>query len=389
MNNVLLKKAGDLIIAFVAAWCVIYQPMAYGQVGCVKGFLNPQDYYPHNTANPSAAPLILKQGQPLGEVSYKVSGENATFTLEEYLTKFCITGFLVLKDDQIVFERYLQGRKATDGLLSASMSKTILALLMGIAINDGKFNLNDRIDTILPDFKDSAFGESTVEDVLRMSSGVALKVSYERGADSDNRATDPMISPRQNVREYLRQKKDRSAKTGTAFAYNGAQTALLGTVMAQRIGTSVTSYLEDRLWVPMGAESKGYWIKNDRGEEGVQGQFVATLRDYARLGYLVMNQGRIGDKQIVPADWIKKMTELRQDKPQPANPPYYGLHVWIPQAAGRRSFFWGVDGQFIFVDPIAHVVIVQTGNSPKAGFDGFGHLVRLRDAIARSLAAAR
>ena len=215
MNKVFLKKTGELIIALMTAWCVSYQPMAFGQVGCVKGFLNPQDSYPHNTANPSTAPLILKQGQPLGEVSYKVSGENRTFTLEEYLTKFCITGFLVLKDDQIVFERYLQGRKATDGLLSASMSKTILALLMGIAINEGKFTLNDRIDTILPDFKDSAFADSTVEDLLRMSSGVALKESYETGADSDNRATSVFSSPRQNVREYLRQKKDRSAITDT------------------------------------------------------------------------------------------------------------------------------------------------------------------------------
>jgi hypothetical protein len=98
MNKVFLKKTGELIIALMTAWCVSYQPMAFGQVGCVKGFLNPQDSYPHNTANPSTAPLILKQGQPLGEVSYKVSGENGTFTLEEYLTKFCITGFLVLKD---------------------------------------------------------------------------------------------------------------------------------------------------------------------------------------------------------------------------------------------------------------------------------------------------
>jgi CubicO group peptidase (beta-lactamase class C family) len=139
----------------------------------------------------------------------------------------------------------------------------------------------------------------------------------------------------------------------------------------------------------MGAESKSYWIKNFHGEEGVQGQFIATLRDYARLGYLVANQGRINGKEIVPTDWIVKMTELRRDKPQPANPPFYGLHVWIPQAAGGRSLFWGVNGQNIFVDPVAQVVIVHTGNSPKAVFDGNRHLFPLRDAIVRSLATER
>jgi CubicO group peptidase (beta-lactamase class C family) len=389
MNYSFWKKAGDVLSALIVIACLMHQSLAFGQAGCAKGFLNPQESYPRNTANASAAPLVLKQGQALGEVSYKVPAEPGSFTLEQYLTMFCTTGFLVLKDDQIVFERYLQGHKASDGLLSASMSKTVLALLMGIAVGEGKLTLHERVATVLRDFKDSAFAESTMEDVLRMSSGVALTESYEPGAGSDNRATNPIISPRQNVREYLKQKKVRSAETGTVFGYKSAQTALLGAAMAQRIGTSLTSYLELKLWVPMGAESACYWIKNYHGEEGVQGQFVATLRDYARLGYLVMNQGQINGKQIVPADWITKMTALRRDKPQPANPPFYGLHVWIPQAAGGRSFFWGVNGQNIFVDPIAHVVIVHTGNSPKAVFDGNRHLFPLRDAIVRNLATAR
>lgn len=67
----------------------------------------------------------------------------------------------------------------------------------------------------------------------------------------------------------------------------------------------------------MGAEAPAYWIKNCRGEEGVQGMFAATLRDYARLGLLVMTKGKVGDKQIVPDSWISQMTTLRLDKPQP------------------------------------------------------------------------
>ena len=114
---------------------------------------------------------------------------------------------------------------------------------------------------------------------------------------------------------------------------------------------------------------------------------MATLRDYARLGYLVMNQGLVNGKQVVPADWIAKMTELRREKPKPSNPAFYGLHIWIPQAAGGRSMFLGGGGQNIFVDPIARVVIVHTGNSAKAEFDGNRHLYPLRDAIVRNLGA--
>jgi CubicO group peptidase (beta-lactamase class C family) len=79
------------------------------------------------------------------------------------------------------------------------------------------------------------------------------------------------------------------------------------------------------------------------------------------------------------------MTRLRTDKPQPSHPPFYGLHIWIPRAAGGRAMFWGVNGQNIFIDPIARVVIVHTGNSPAAEFNGNAHLFPLRDAIVRTL----
>jgi CubicO group peptidase (beta-lactamase class C family) len=353
---------------------------------CADYFLNPQNRYPHNTAKAAPAPFPLKPGPALGDVTYKLRDDPNTYTLEQYLSTYCTTGFLVLKDDRIVYERYFQGRQPGDSLLSASMSKTILALMTGIAVRDGKLRLDEHVVDVLPDFRDSAFADATIEDVMRMASGVAMVNSFEPGADSDNHAVNPMIAPRQSIRDYLKRKKERAAAPGTVFKYNGAQSALLGLILAQRLDTNnLTAYLEEKLWVPMGAESRGYWIKNDHGEEGVPGQFAATLRDYARLGYLVMNQGRVDGREIVSADWLAKMTELRRDRPQPSHPPYYGLHVWIPQAAGGRSMFWGVNGQNIFVDPVAHVVIVHTGNGPRAEFDGNKHLFALRDAIVRRL----
>jgi CubicO group peptidase (beta-lactamase class C family) len=214
--------------------------------------------------------------------------------------------------------------------------------------------------------------------------------SHAEDSDSDNRATNPMLSPRQNVLEFLRDKRGGAAEPGKLFAYNGAQTAMLAALLSARVGGSLTPYLESRLWQPMGAETAGYWIKNWNGEEGAQGQYYATLRDYAKLGYLMMNKGRIGETQVIPADWIAKMTELRLDKAQPkTTPPYYGLHVWIPQAANGRSFFWGTNGQFIFVDPIARVVIVHTANSPHTTYHGIDHVFPLRNAIVSHLNIAR
>lgn len=373
--------------AFVTALALIFTSSAMAQFNCLNTFSNQQHKYLHNTARAASDPFTLIPGPPLGAISYKVGEE--TFALEEYLTKFCVTGFLVMKEDKIVFERYLQGHKASDTLFSASMSKTIFALLVGIAVGQGKLSLQDRVVTVLPDFQDSAFADATVENLLRMSSGVVLVDSYERDNKGDNQATNPMISPRQNVRSFLRDKRDRTGPHGKVFSYNGVQTAMLAQMLSERLGTNLTSYLENQLWQPMGAEMPGYWIKNWRGEEGAQGQFNASLRDYARLGYLMMNQGRIGEKQLVPAEWIVQMTELRRDEPQPKTLPHYGLHVWIPQAAEGRSTFNGVNGQFIFVDPVARVVIVHTGNSPQAAFHGNAHVFPLRNAIVKQLARER
>lgn len=379
-------RAGALSLTMIL--CLLYPGRVWAQAGCASEFLNPQDHYPHNTARPSAKPFNLQIGAPLSAVQYKVAGDPGLHTLEEYLQKYCTTGFLVIKGEQIVFERYLQGRQAADHLLSASMSKSVLALLVGAAIGDGMLTLDDHVSTLLPELGTSAFAEATVEDLLRMSSGVALKNSFARGADSDNRAINPMIWPQRNVLDYLRQKTERSTPPGSGFDYNGAQTAVLGAVLKRRTGKSATAYLEEKLWMPMGAESPAYWIINQNGDEGVAGQFAATLRDYGRLGILVMNRGYINGKQLVSADWITRMTELRTDKPQPSHPPFYGLHIWIPQAAGGRSMFWGVNGQNIFIDPIARVVIVHTGNSPDAEFNGNAHLFALRNAIVRTLSTA-
>lgn len=377
-------------IFFIAIAAILHCGLTYAQADCLRGFRNPQDKYPHTTAQPAAAPFALKVNEmPLGGVIYRPRGESEDRTLDAFLKKFCTTGLLVLKDDTIVFERHLQGHDASDRLLSASVSKTILSLLIGIAIEEKKLALGDKVRTILPDFKDSAFADATVEDLLRMSSGAALVEGYDVGRFSDNLAINPLVEPFRDAREFLRGKKELAGKPGTIFAYNGAQTAVLGLMLAERVGGSLTPYLEQKLWVPMGAESKAHWLQNRLGQEGAQGFFVATLRDYARLGYLVMNQGRINGKQVVPASWIASMVELRRDKPQPVAVPYYGLHIWIPQAAGGRSFFWGTNGQNIFVDPIARVVIVHTGNSPKAEFHGNGHLFPLRDAITQTLAAGK
>lgn len=376
-------------IAGLAAVLAVLQALAmplpaHAQPGCVSAFRNPQRSYPHNEARPLVPAVKLAAGEPLGPVTYRARGETEERTLESYLGRFCMTSFLVLHRGRVVHESYFQGVTADDALLSASMSKSVLALLVGIAVGQDRLSLGTRVADVLPEFTQGAFSDATVEDLLRMSSGAALKNSYVPGQASDNQATNPMLAPRQNMRRYLAGKQDRSAG-GKTFDYNGAISALLGLVLSERTQVSNTDYLATSVWSQMGFEGSAYWIKNQAGEEGVQGQFAARPRDWARLGLLVMGQGAFAGRQWVPADWVRQMTTLRADKPQPASPPYYGLHIWIPQAAAGRSQFMGTNGQFVFIDPVAQVVIVHTANAPTADFGGAAHLFPLRDAIVAAL----
>jgi CubicO group peptidase (beta-lactamase class C family) len=354
----------------------------------VGSYSNPQEIFPHNAADaPGKAFALLSNTQPLMKVRYRSLDGGREQSLEEYLGTYRVTSFVVLKDDVVVLEKYQYDRKPSDLMLSQSMSKTVLALLIGIAISEGKIkDLSERVEEILPDFGESAFAKATVEDLLRMASGVRLVNSY-RGDTADNWQTNPMNPDVTNVRTFLRSKKDADSEPGSRFAYNGAQTALLGLILRERVGGPLTAYLEEKLWKPMGAEGPAVWIKDKQGIEGVQGQFAALPRDYARLGYLFVNRGNINGKQVVPESWIAEMTRIRRDRPQPKGPPFYGLHVWLAQAGGGRGLFWGTNGQFVFFDPIARIVIVQTAVGKTAEYEGINHIFPIRDAIVRELAA--
>jgi CubicO group peptidase (beta-lactamase class C family) len=349
-------------LIFFAAALMLSSSNVIAASGC-SGFINNQRGHLSNRANPSTTPSVLPQGSELKEISYVPAGQKTFKTINDYFDAYCVTGLLVLHRGEIVYERYGQGVRPRDALLSASMSKSILALLVGVAIEDGRLRLDETVKEILPDFATSAFASATVEDLLRMTAGVAVINSYDKGANSDNQATNPIISPNQDVLRFLKEKRALNP-LGRIFDYNGAVSAMLGAVLQARTGQTHTQYLEEKLWMPMGASDPGYWIKNRKGEEGVQGQFVATLRDYGRLGLLVMRKGKAGTTQVIPESWIAEMVALRLDKPQPSGPQKYGFHVWLPQAAGGRSMFLGTNGQAIFIDPVAQTVIVHT-ESPR------------------------
>lgn len=167
------------------------------------------------------------------------------------------------------------------------------------------------------------------------------------------------------------QKLPRDAPPGSRFHYSSADTAVLGAVLAGAAKSSVAQYLEPRLWQAIGAEQPATWRADRTGLEVTYGNFSATLRDFARLGVVLANDGArpdLGGRQVIPREVMLDATDWNRVPPL-FQPPRadgllgYGYQVWLLPGTPRRFVLLGVYGQSIFVAPDLRLAVVQTGVS--------------------------
>ena len=349
---------------------------------------------PHCLLAPSAHPLPLPAAASQPTFRYRFEGR--TLTLDDYLERQRATAVLVLKDGQIVAERYGYGRTAGMRLLSNSMAKTLVALAVGLALEDGAIHsLDDPAERYVPELEGTLYGRTTLANLLRMASGARYVEDY---GDHDDRAAFNAVARKQGVLAAARSVTERTDPQGERFNYAGAQTEVLGLVLRAATRRSLCDFVDERLWRPLGAESAASYLLNpaDRIEQA-QGGFNATPRDYARLGWMLANDGRAGDTQVVPRDWLMAMTDAARQPPQfrPGTMDShgsryfgYGYQVWLMPGAQRRFALLGVYGQAIYVDPAAGLVMVHLAVGADARGDASGaHLAPERDALWRGVVA--
>lgn len=333
-----------------------------------------------NTMQPSAAPLVLEKAEKEPAYRWSVAGQSG-LTLEDYLQRQRVMALLVIKNGVIQVERYQYDRTDTDRYLSNSMAKTITAMGVGIAMREGRIrSLDDRADSYAPTLSGTLYGETSIRNLLRMSSGAKFEELYN---GADDLARYGAASSRAGSAAGAKVITQRLHPQGTVFNYASAETDMLALVMQGATGESLSAYLQPRLWQPMGAASSGLWRTNITGLERASGNFNATARDYARLGILLSNDGRRPDRpelgEIIPRDFLIEATDWKQHPPafapQKATPYYgYGYQVWNFPGPQRRFALLGVYGQSIFVDPAQKLVLVHlaANATAKAGQTSMG-----------------
>jgi CubicO group peptidase (beta-lactamase class C family) len=331
------------------------------QTRCRVGALSRYDtLFPAHTitASKQSVPLARAASEPV--IRYNLAG--LELTLDDYLNRQPVTGLLIAKDNTILVERYQYGRTDTDRLASFSMAKTVLSLLIGIAVKEGAIrSVDDLAESYVPDLKDTEYGRTPIKALLLMTSGVAFSEEYGDRSSDINRLARLTIEPGSpGSLAALKQFNTRRSAPGVRFSYSSAESLVLGLVLAAATKRTVSDYAAEKLWQPLGAEADATWIIDATGQEITFAYVNAVLRDWARLGLMLANRGNWQGKTVVPEDWLTASAADAVPTDSPLQK--YGYQIWY-SADTRRFALRGLRGQSVFVDPDLKLVLVQTALS--------------------------
>lgn len=311
----------------------------------------------------------LPDGQPITPPRFQQGG--VTYSYDDWARRTYTNAIIVLRDGKIVFEQYRNRSQPSDRFISFSMAKSITSLLIGIALDQGKIaSLDDPAGKYVPELRKGAYGDVTIRQLLQMRSGVDYDERYDFGEKPSVAALIHRHAIVLNEERFADRAVGiaRAAKPGSRFNYATLDTAVLGWVLERATGQSLAAFTTANLWQPAGMEGDAFWIAD--GLEGAGRElsgmgFNATLRDYARLGQLMLDDGLRDGKPVLPRGWIKQATRMIPfAQPTALGGRGYGFQFWQLDDQPGAYTALGLAGQFIYVHPQSRTVIVKLSHYP-------------------------
>lgn len=289
------------------------------------------------------------------------------------------TSFVVIKDGQLLFENYWDPFKRETPINSFSVAKSIVSILIGIAIKEGRLELDQAVGRYISSFSQGEKQHITIRHLLSMSSGLSWRET-EGGAFSDNAEAYygqdlAAVIDRLSVRR----------PPGEVYRYASGNTQILAMVLQHIYGQTISDLVSDRLWDKIEAEYPAYWnLDRPNGMEKAFCCFYATPIDFARIGQLYLNNGTWNGKQIVDPQFVKEsLTPLPiYDIWTQKTNINYGLHWWLVKYQGLDYFYArGIRGQYIICNRTLNTVIVRMGHKRNPVERHTGHPPDLFDHI--------
>jgi CubicO group peptidase (beta-lactamase class C family) len=306
-------------------------------------------------------------------------------SLEEYLDASGTTAFLVIHDDGLLYERYFDSYDESSIHTSFSMAKSFASALVGIAIDEGHINsVNEPITNYIPELleKDERFESITIRHLLTMSSGI----KYEEGGDLpwSEEADDTKTYYATDLRKLALENSRIEGKPGEYFEYNNYNPLLIGMILERATGMSISRYLQQKLWKPMGMEADGSWSldSTSTGFEKMESGVNARARDFARFGMLFAREGRWEGRQLISRGWVEESTRA-DTSTDPSQDYQYFWWVNTPEGETYHFSARGNYGQYIYVAPEKDLVIVRLGK--EEGEQGYDYWIYLFEELATTL----
>jgi CubicO group peptidase (beta-lactamase class C family) len=311
-----------------------------------------------------------------GAITFDHAGRRLSLT--DLLDESFTSGFLALSEGEIVAERYMNGLQPQDPHLAMSISKSIVSTVFGIFVHRGAIDVAAPVTRYLPELEETAYRGATVQQVLDMTSGVRFDETYS-AAGSDIQKLDevsgwkPLTDPAgpQTMWQFVQTLTRLNRPHGEAFDYRSIETDILGFVLERATGRALADLIARELWTPMGAEEDAYITVDQAGFALADGGFNATLRDFARFALLLLRDGTLNGRQIVPAAWIQDIRFGTHGRP--LGPDYAALpqgayrnQFWIEDARRGTYMCLGIHGQYIYLDPVSDFAVVKLSTWPEA-----------------------
>jgi CubicO group peptidase (beta-lactamase class C family) len=357
-----------IAIALILAY-IIYPPTFVNRV-LKWGDADVYDYlkFPERSLSPSDSPYKFSYNLDQDKVRLDFENTSGIKDFDQFLKKNKTQVFIVIQDDSIIYENYFNGNNRDSVVTSFSIAKSFTSTLIGIAISEGYIgSVEDPITKYLPELakRDPSFSKITIRNLLMMSSGI----KYSEPPDDAKTYYYP------DLRQLaLLDTKIIGLPEGT-FHYNNYHPLLLGLVIERATGTSVTNYLQEKIWNPIGMEFPGSWSLDEDGFEKMESGINGRAIDFAKFGQLFLHNGKWDDIQIIPEDWVHEA--ISADNSIDYSNYYYDDFIFENGQGYYKYMWWGIQrdannydfmalgnhGQFIYISPSENTIILRFGES--------------------------
>ena len=384
-----MRKRWGLVLAFTSAVClmsasqVIAAPpwtdpgylYRYFFWGIPSEFSKSDDWklFPYHTIE-TAPPAFHFTAGPANLVPTTVEyhdGETLKrVALDELLRSTGTHGFIVIRDDKLLYEDYFNGYQRESICVSRSVAKSFTSALVGIAIQDGFIkSVGDPITDYLPELKgQKGFDLITIKNLLTMGSGIRYRL-HDFPWDEE-----PIAYFYPDLTKLMLSDLTIVEPPGQSFHSNDYNTELLGLILKRVTHQNPSEYLQEKIWKPLGMEYPATW-SIDSDQDGLELMYVllnARAIDFAKFGLLFLHNGNWNGKQIIPGQWVTESTarDPNDNRPWETYPDFsedggYYKYFWWGRTFGADDYIFeaqGLWGQYIFVCPKTKVVIVRTAS---------------------------